>query len=976
MTASMVDTYSDYDLNPDSCQYYDVHKFNGMFTGKRNFFIMNFNIRSFNANFDDFSVFVEELTIQPHILVLTETWFLDMRAENIPGYNGYHCCRSSESSGPGGGVSIFVRKSLNAKIIFESSESLPAIEIVHLKIMCNTFSALHLLAIYRPPNSSFITDFIQKLDVELGSLPNNNGIVLIGDLNINGLVCGQNTSNLFDLFNTYSLNPHIILPTTPNHNGSNASQIDHLWSNIEKQFEAGIFDSVKITDHFANFVIFETELPGKPEKIIFRDHSETCINSMVDKITNFRLFFPLLTANRNFNSKFDLFHDEILNIYKSSCPLKTKIYPTENLRKPWITNDIKIRIQRKNYLFKRYKNGALPFETYNRYKLETEKILKKSKSSYLIRKYNDCRGDSAGSWKLTNSLLNKPKSSQIAFETIDGYTTVNGGEDVCNIFNQHFLQAGHNLAAGIPNNHTDPLVYMGQRNQNTFYFAHSSPDEIVNMIMSFKNKKTSTENIPVIILKKVSNTLAPLLAELFNESIEFGIFPEKLKLGRVIPLHKSGTRKSVANFRPITTLSIFSKLFEKLVHKRLISFIKKYKILNENQFGFQKQKGTGDAILEFLDNAFESLNNNNFLLTIYLDFSKAFDTIPFGILLKKLQHYGFRGNIAKWIESFLCGRRQYVCIETYCSEIVETTLGSPQGSTLSPLLFLLYINDMYKSLNDIKILHYADDSTLYFEFPRGENCSPLVNLELNSLNSWLLTNKLFLNINKTKYMIINNKKNPDNLTLKIGDSQIERTDVHNFLGVQLDEKLTFSAHCNKLSSKISRNIGVIRKLSYVVPKSILRNLHFAFVNSHIVYSIISYGSATNTATNRLSKLVDKSIKINSGSNRISINVYRQQNLFGFSLTHQYFSIIKMYQILRMNLHHYFIEKIDRFQISHEHSTRFASGELFTLPFMRHNKCQRSFLYRGLQFWNQLPVSIRNLEKLEPFKRALHKYLLR
>ena len=165
-----------------------------------------------------------------------------------------------------------------------------------------------------------------------------------------------------------------------------------------------------------------------------------------------------------------------------------------------------------------------------------------------------------------------------------------------------------------------------------FFFAHTDYEEVHKLIMSFGNKRTTLNNIPIIVLKKVSHVLAPLIVTLFNESATEGIFPEKLKLGRVIPLHKNGPQDLVENFRPITTLSIFSKIFEKLVHKRMTSFIMKYNLLSDNQFGFTAGKSTSDAILKFLDNAYDSLNNNNYLLTIYLDFSRAFDTISHDIL--------------------------------------------------------------------------------------------------------------------------------------------------------------------------------------------------------------------------------------------------------------------------------------------------------------------------------------------------------
>ena len=270
------------------------------------------------------------------------------------------------------------------------------------------------------------------------------------------------------------------------------------------------------------------------------------------------------------------------------------------------------------------------------------------------------------------------------------------------------------------------------------------------------------------------------MTELFNESIFNGKFPDKLKTGRVIPLHKSGPTTSLKNYRPITTLSVFSKIFEKLVHHRMTSFISRYNIIKPNQFGFQKNKSTSDAILEFLENVYESFEENNFYLSIFLDFSKAFDTISHDILLDKLEYMGFRGPVHSWLSSFLSNRRQYVDVGSSSSCSLPITIGVPQGSTLGPLLFILYINDMENSLSNMNIIHFADDSTLHTKLRRNSNITTLVNNELCSINSWLQANKLFLNIDKTKYMIYYLKDKPPDNNISTSNATISRTDLHKF----------------------------------------------------------------------------------------------------------------------------------------------------------------------------------------------------
>ena len=488
------------------------------------------------------------------------------------------------------------------------------------------------------------------------------------------------------------------------------------------------------------------------------------------------------------------------------------------------------------------------------------------------------------------------------------------------------------------------MAYMGDRTPNSFVFRETDCFEISNIIDNFKNKRTTINNIPISIIKKISPTITPLLTELFNESILYGKFPNKLKTGRVIPLHKSGPTTSLKNYRPITTLSVFSKVFEKLVHKRMSSFISRYKIIKLNQFGFQRNKNTSDAILEFLENIYESFDENHLYLSVFLDFSKAFDTISHDILINKLEFMGFRGPLLLWITSYLSNRSQYVEVGGSSSYPLPITIGVPQGSTLGPLLFLLYINDMENCLNNMNIIHFADDSTLHVKFKRGSNITDIVDSELTSINTWLLANKLCLNIDKTKYMIFYLKNKPPDLNISIANTLIGRTDVHKFLGVYIDDKLNFGTHITKLCAKISRGIGILRRLKPLVSQGTLKQLYYAFVYSHFSYAITSYQSAYLNQIQKLKNLINKAIKLVFNLNTIVPALLSEKCIMNFEMAAEYFSCINIYRIMKLNNHQFFKDKIASFQIEHNYLTRASTLEIVDLPFYRLSKSQRSFLY--------------------------------
>ena len=323
-------------------------------------------------------------------------------------------------------------------------------------------------------------------------------------------------------------------------------------------------------------------------------------------------------------------------IYKTCCPIKTKVISSEKLKKPWITNEILANIRGKYDLFKRYKNGLASYDSFKTYKIELKKKLKKAKQDYFRNKYKNCQGDSSGTWKITNSILGKRNTHNVPPIIHYNENDISNQTEMCNIFNNYFVNIGSNLASTITGQATNPLNYLGPRCLNSFSFIGTTPHEVFSTIKKFKNKRSSINNIPIIVFKKISHVIAPILSELFNESIDSGVFPNKMKTGRVVPLFKEGDSTDILNYRPISTLTVYSKIFEKLVHKRLISFISKYNLIKPNQFGFQTNKSTSDAIVDFLENIYDSFNEHKHYLSIYLDFSKAFDTICHEILLKKI----------------------------------------------------------------------------------------------------------------------------------------------------------------------------------------------------------------------------------------------------------------------------------------------------------------------------------------------------
>ena len=363
---------------------------------------------------------------------------------------------------------------------------------------------------------------------------------------------------------------------------------------------------------------------------------------------------------------------------------------------------------------------------------------------------------------------------------------------IANSLNKHFAEIGKS------NNHTIDFNYITKNLKNSqinsFVFYPATTVEISLIINNLKNKTSEgPDEIPGCIIKKLNNIISPLLTYLINKIINTGKYPLCLKTGKVLPLFKAGDHVDPGNYRPITILPAINKVIEKLIFNRLTEFFEKNKIIKSNQFGFRSGYSTELAVCKFYEDVLSNLNNNQDTCAILLDLSKAFDSVNRNILLHKLYNYGIRGPTYKLLESYLSNRNQFIHVNSTKSNIWPTDTGVPQGSVLSPLLFLILINDLPNCTN-MEVLNFADDTLLYLTLPKNtNNIESLINSELIKVNTWMEANQLKLNASKTNYLIFShrNKINNtlDNLQLNINNTPIKRTKSCKYLGITIDDKL-------------------------------------------------------------------------------------------------------------------------------------------------------------------------------------------
>ena len=248
-----------------------------------------------------------------------------------------------------------------------------------------------------------------------------------------------------------------------------------------------------------------------------------------------------------------------------------------------------------------------------------------------------------------------------------------------------------------------------------------------------------------------------------------GKIPVDLKTSIIVPVYKAGDNQQFNNYRPISLLPCFSKALEKVVYKKLINYVNKIGILSKHQFGFRKNHSTHFALIDLVNRIETVLDNNEFAIGVFLDLSKAFDTVNHTLLLQKLDHYGIRGIVLEWFKNYITERYQCVKYNNEVSDKTEISCGVPQGSVLGPLLFLIYMNDICNSSELISFILFADDTNLLMSHKDPDTLMIQMNRELELISTWLALNKLSLNLAKTHFILFkSSRKNLEaNLLLRL-----------------------------------------------------------------------------------------------------------------------------------------------------------------------------------------------------------------
>ena len=919
------------------------------------------------------------------IMVFTETWLTKDKSDqcNFDGFQPIHHLRPIDNifdhKKRGGGISIFIKNGINFKSREDLTLMLPFMESCFIELTLNHKTYI-IGGIYRTPDTN-ANIFIEKLNEMLEPLKTHHQIILLGDFNID-LMTDNAPKNTFQLcLQSNYLIPTITMPTrVASRTGENGdivtteTLIDNIFINANTKHQSGLIETL-ISDHYPIFITL-------PE--ITKDNVNSPVTTQYRLIEEFNMrSFDYALKQPTLQNVFQLNTAEIVHttfdkefniLYDKHFPIKTKTLKEKDIQKPWICDRLKRCMKIRDNLGKLAKRNIVSPNIYKTFRNKLTNQLRKAKQIYYSNKFQACDKNIKNTWEIINSVIkSKPKINTL--NIVDENDKQVEIETIPNNCIDYFTSIATKLSSQVPQSQQTSSYYLTDRVQNTFLFLPTDANEVCRAITDLKDNGKGIHIISTKVLEYSKQTLSPILAHIINTCVNQGYFPAELKTGCITPIYKNGDRNNITNYRPICSLSPFSKIFERLIYNRMISFIEKYSILSNTQFGFRKNMSTETALINYINKIHDGLNKKHYVMSIFMDLSKAFDLINHSILKHKLEHYGFRGIFLDLIMNFVQNRQYFVSANGYKSYTKTVNIGVPQGSILGPLLFLLYINDMKNSSDKLHFSQFADDSTATYSASNLKTCQTTIRNEFIKVLDWLNANKLIINLNKTNLMVFTNKTRRADISIDINNHIITEIKECKFLGIMLDNKLNWHSHIDYISNKISKSVAILRLLKYMFPKHILKTLYLTLVYPYIIYCNIIWGSASKTAIRPLILLQKKCLRIICKANYLD----HTDPLFSETKLLKVTQIFKLncaqfiYKCYNTNLFPDFRSKLVLQNEIHNYNTR--GNTLIRSPYERLVLCRNSFFYTGISIWNNIPPEIKDAKHIHYFRRKMSQLLL-
>jgi hypothetical protein len=727
-----------------------------------------------------------------------------------------------------------------------------------------------------------------------------------------------------------------------------------------------------ISDHQPYYVVldFLRFTRTKCKYVEIRNNSQQAMVKFKNDLANTCVMDRFLNSNDP-NLNFNILDDIIQQALERNMPTRyVKLHKHKHKKSQWITFGILRSIKFRDSMYKRLKNTPPSEPLYDTLKVNLRTyntILRKSirmaKANYYHSCFEKYKNDIKSTWMTIKEVINRTNKTKKFPESFKiNNENVSDNKIIANEFNKYFTQIGPALANNIQNLDGRQFQdYLLDISTKDFSFVPVNEIDVGKLIDRMKPKTScGQDGISNKLLKHIKSEILLPLTLIINQSILSGIFPNKLKIAKVLPIYKKDDECIFSNYRPVSVLSSVSKVFERVLHDQLYNHFVKNNLFFHSQYGFRHRHSTELAALEVIDRIVCSMDKNELPLNIFLDLSKAFDTLGHQILVTKLQYYGLCDRSISLIRNYLSHREQYVVLNDACSELLPITTGVPQGSILGPLLFIIYLNDLVKACNVFVPVIYADDTALFtvIEITNQNNHDLVINIneELHILSSWFKANRLSLNGTKTKAMLFHTKQRKiEPIEIHLDGKAIEFVEEFNYLGINFDRHLSWKSHINKVSKKISQNVGVMTRLKHYMPTYILLTLYNSLVFPYLNYGLLVWGAASH----KLEKLQKKAIRViaNAKYNAHTEPLYKNLGLLKLCDQLKLQEYKFLYKLQNELLPSFFQNSMFIRQSDvHDHNTRHAT--YFRTPQSKHSFVINSIRFRLPNIINECPDIIK------------------
>ena len=901
----------------------------------KSFSFISLNIRSLNKNCGKINQLLLDLSFKPSIIGVSETW-LNKKNYFLHDITGYKFVQQN-SLYRSGGTAFFIKEDIDYEIVTEYNIKVEKCENVWINCTLQKNKSILIGMFYRHHDNDFNL-FAQEFEALMDKLNTRNKVYLIGgDFNFDLNKNSDKVFNYIEMLRSYGCLQTVKKPTRFSGTCS-PSLLDHFYTNIpQMDFHTKILLS-DISDHLPLLGVYSVNLMKscRNRTAVIRDYRNFDIEHFLPALKGSMDNLFLESFSLNANSLCNKFTETYEALINDHAPTKTISRKKLKLRqKPWIDNSILKLIRKKNLIFNKYikTKSQIIYHDYKKLRNQVTRTVEQAKRKYYEKLFSSSSSNSKKLWKNINNLLkhkrSKDESSINEIMNRKGEIITDHSE-IANVFNNFFVNIGEELANKISTTANNPMSNLIKPTKNSIFISPITANEIKQIIDGLDvTKSTPSHSATIWLVKASAPVICSVLAKIFNQCINEGVFPDIFKVAEVIPMFKAGDKKNPGNYRPISLLNVFSKIFERCLHNRLESYLTSYNLFYECQFGFRHNSSTENAVTQIHHQLSRLINDKQIVCSIFLDLRKAFDCVDHNILMEKLFKYGIRGNAHRLISSFLTNRKQYTIIQGKHSRSKEIKFGVPQGSILGPLLFLLYVNDFNLSTTFTTNL-FADDTYLSLHNRSPTILEQEVNIQLDRVNLWLRENKLTLNTEKSTYLILSNRlKSVQKLTVRIGNEVLKESSEAKYLGIIIDNKLSFIPHIKNIKKKLSSTCWALSRLKNYLDSETLKKIYYALIYPHISYCITSWGASPHVQDlflyqKRAARIIDnQSFYAPSSPIFLKYNILKIQDIYNLQIGLLMFKINKNLWLGKLNYIN--IKSI------HNYNTRQSASENYYRP---------------------------------------------